>query len=148
MTNYSNERAFGSNQSSLTLTPSQRLAAIEHAQALRRGRAKATARVCGVGFLVFASSVLSMMRLEEFVVGAAFFGVIISIVAIWSGGFDSSNRVLQESSRQIDPRALKDLDERLTHLETLDQRLSNLETIASYEEKVAARNRQIEGAQD
>lgn len=146
MINYSDERAFNSGQNHIALTPSQRLAAIERSQALRRGRIKATTKVFGVAFLVFASCVLVESRQGEFVLGAALFGIIVSTVAIWSGAFDNSSRSLESFSKaEVDPRFLKDLDQRLTHLETLDQRLANLETIASYEEKVAARQRESAG---
>lgn len=149
MIDYSNDRAFDSGSSHTALTLSQRLAAIERSQALRRGRVKATLKVLGVALLVFASCVLVTLRQGEFVLGAALFGIITSTVAIWSGAFDNSNRSLESSSNaNIDPRFLKDLDQRLAKLESLDQRLANLETIASYEEKAVARNRQIESAQE
>jgi hypothetical protein len=148
MINYSNERAFGSSHST-ALTPSQRLAAIEHSRSVRRGRTKATAKVFGIVSLIFVSCLLVTQGGGEFLGGAVLIGVVLAVTAIWSGAFDNSNRNGELASRtEIDPRVLKDLDQRLAHLETLDQRLANLETIASYEEKVAARNRRVEGAQD
>ncbi len=138
MTNYSNERPFDSGHSPLSLTPSQRLALIERSQALTRRRRKATAKVFGIAFLMFASGILFAAHYGELVVGALVLGVIVATAAIW-GGFSDPSRVLEAPSKpEIDPHSLKDLD----------QRLANLETILGYEEKIAARNRHLENAQD
>ena len=138
--NHSTDHLFGSRQNDFALTPTQRLAAFEGAEAKKRHRRKATAKIFGIALLICVSGILFMAGFGAFVLGAVVLGVIMTTAAVW-GVFGNSAQTSEASSSSLSAREI-------SAIKDIDNRLANLETIISYEEKIAARNLRAEVAPD
>lgn len=138
--NYSADHLFGSRQKDFALTPAQRLAAFEGAEAKKRHRRRATAKIFGIAVMIFISCVLFSCGYAAFVLGALVLGVVAATAAVW-GVFDNFAQTSKAPSSSLSEREMN-------AIEDISNRLANLETILSYEEKIAARNLRAEVASE